>query len=66
MRILVVEDEKTLNEMITKTLTHEGYSVDSCYNGEEALDYLHMGEFDAVVMDIDTLKTIRAKKIRYL
>lgn len=74
MRILVVEDEKTLNEMITKTMTHEGYSVDSCYNGEEALDYLHMGEFDAVVMDImmpvlngiDTLKTIRAKKIRYL
>ena len=70
MRILVVEDEKTLNEMITKTLTHEGYSVDSCYNGEEALDYLHMGEFDAVVMDImmpvlngiDTLKTIRAEK----
>lgn len=70
MRILVVEDEKTLNEMITKTLTREGYSVDSCYNGEEALDYLHMGEFDAVVMDImmpvlngiDTLKTIRAEK----
>lgn len=70
MRILVVEDEKTLNKMITKTLTSEGYSVDSCYNGEEALNYLCTGEFDAVVMDImmpvlngiDTLKAIRAEK----
>ena len=52
MRILVVEDEKTLNTMITKTLTNEGYSVDSCFNGEDALHFLRMGEFDAVIMDI--------------
>lgn len=52
MRILVVEDEKLLNEMITKTLVKEGYSVDNCFDGEDALHYLKMGEFDAVVMDI--------------
>lgn len=52
MRILVVEDEKLLNEMITKTLAKEGYSVDNCFDGEDALYYLKMGEFDAVVMDI--------------
>ena len=52
MRILVVEDEKLLNEMITKTLAKEGYSVDNCFDGEDALHYLKMGEFDAVVMDI--------------
>ena len=46
MRILVAEDEKILNSMITKTLTNEGYSVDSCYNGEDALHFLKMGEFD--------------------
>lgn len=45
MRILVAEDEKILNSMITKTLTNEGYSVDSCYNGEDALHFLKMGEF---------------------
>lgn len=70
MRILVVEDEKLLNEMITKTLTQEGYCVDSCFNGEEALHFLRMGEFDAVIMDIMmpktdgiiAVKTMRANK----
>lgn len=57
MRILVAEDEKLLNEMITKTLTQEGYCVDSCFNGEEALHFLRMGEFDAVIMDIMMPKT---------
>lgn len=52
----------------TKTLTAEGYSVDSCFDGEEALHFLKMGEFDAAVMDImmpklngiDAVKTMRA------
>ncbi len=69
MRILVVEDEKTLNKMITKTLTNTGYSVDSCFNGEEALHFLEMGEFDAVILDImmpklngiETVKIMRKK-----
>ena len=40
MRILVVEDEQDLNRILAKTLTAEGYSVDACFDGEEALDYL--------------------------
>lgn len=52
MRILVVEDEKSLNRVITKRLESEGYSVDSCFDGEEALHFASVGEFDAVVMDI--------------
>lgn len=52
MRILVVEDEKSLNRVITKRLENEGYSVDSCFDGEEALHFASVGEFDAVVMDI--------------
>ncbi len=52
MRILVAEDEKSLNRVITKRLESEGYSVDSCFNGEDALDYMYVGEFDAVIMDI--------------
>ncbi len=71
MRILVVEDEQSLNRIITKRLEKEGYSVDSCYDGEEALHYIDMGEFDAVVLDVmmpkidgfGVLKTIRAKKL---
>ena len=37
---------------MTKKLTADGYSVDSCFDGEEALDFLHMTEYDAVIMDI--------------
>ncbi len=52
MRLLVVEDEKDMNRVISKRLIKEGYSVDSCFDGEEALHYIHMGEFDAIIMDI--------------
>lgn len=52
MRILVVEDEKSLCRVITKRLENAGYSVDSCFDGEEALHFASVGEFDAIVMDI--------------
>lgn len=69
MRILVAEDEKSLNKVITKRLSGEGYSVDSCFDGEEALAYLFAGEFDAAVLDImmpkmsgiEVLKAMRAR-----
>jgi len=52
MRILVAEDERDLNEMIRKKLTSEGYSVDTCYDGEDALAYLDVTEYDGVILDI--------------
>lgn len=52
MRILVCEDQKDLNKIITKHLTAEGYSVDSCYDGEEALDFTDMADYDAIVLDV--------------
>lgn len=52
MRILVAEDEKDLNGVIRKRLEKEGYSVDCSFDGEEALDFLACGEFDAVILDI--------------
>lgn len=70
MRLLVVEDEIKLNSVITKRLKKEGYSVDSCFDGEEALDFLSTGEFDAVIMDImmpkidglSVLRTMRSNR----
>lgn len=70
MRLLVVEDEKDLNRVIAKRLESEGYSVDRCYDGEEALEYIGVGEFDAIIMDImmpklsgiEVLKHLRAEK----
>lgn len=52
MRILVVEDEKDLNEIITKRLQKEKYTVDSCYNGRDALDYLFAAHYDVVLLDV--------------
>ena len=52
MRLLVAEDQKDLNDIITKTLIRNHYTVDSCFDGEEALDYLEMAEYDAVILDI--------------
>ena len=52
MRILVCEDQKELNKITARHLSAEGYSVDSCYDGEEALDFLNMAEYDAVILDI--------------
>ena len=37
MRLLVVEDQKDLNEIIVSKLTNEHYSVDACYTGTDAL-----------------------------
>ena len=52
MRILFAEDERDLNDIITKKLTSQGYSVDSVYNGEEAIDILSYTDYDAVILDI--------------
>ena len=40
MRLLVVEDQKDLNEIIVRKLTNEHYSVDACYTGNDALDFI--------------------------
>lgn len=52
MRLLVAEDEKQLNRLITRTLEEAGYSVDSVFDGEAALDYLEAAEYDFAVLDI--------------
>lgn len=69
MRILVVEDQKDLNEIIVRKLTNEHYSVDSCFSGDEALDFLSCAEYDGVILDImlpgitgiGVLKNIRSR-----
>ena len=52
MRILVVEDERDLNRIIVKRLTAARYSVDACYDGLEALDYLAGADYDAAIFDV--------------
>ncbi|MCD8110501.1 MAG: response regulator transcription factor [Clostridiales bacterium] len=52
MRILIAEDERDLNRIISKKLTTDGYSVDSCFDGREAMDILSYTDYDAVILDI--------------
>lgn len=70
MRILIAEDEKDLNDLLKKRLEKQQYSVDVCYDGQEALDYLEVTEYAVVILDImmpkvdglTVLKQIRKKK----
>lgn len=52
MRLLVVEDQQDLNEIIVRKLKNEGYAVDSTMDGSEALEYIDCTEYDGVIMDI--------------
>lgn len=70
MRILIAEDEKSLNRILVKQFTRLGYSVDSCYDGESVSDFLAGAEYDAIVMDVmmpgkdgfEVLREMRAAK----
>ena len=52
MKILIAEDTRDLNRAVTVLLEHEGYEVDPAYDGQEALDKLLTGGYDAVILDI--------------
>jgi len=72
VRILVIEDEKNLNDIIVKRLILEKYGVDTCFNGNDALEYIFSTEYDVIVSDImmpgidgfEILKRIREKGIK--
>lgn len=52
MRVLVVEDERKTASFIRKALQEEGFAVDACHNGEEALGAPGATPYDAIVLDI--------------
>lgn len=71
MKVLLVEDEEMLNSITAKYLRAEDMVVDTCLNGEEALETLSHSTYDVVVMDImmpvmdgiTALKKIREREI---
>src|SRR5687768_15351940 len=52
MRVLVVEDDLRIQEFIRKGLEEEGHAVDVAHDGDEALDWPAVVDFDAIVLDI--------------
>ncbi len=71
MRILLAEDDKDLNKALTWQLTGQGYNVDSCYDGEEALYYGNQNIYDVILLDrmlpyhegTEVLAALRGKSI---
>ena len=67
MRILVVEDEKTLCTSIANGLRIDGYEVDTCFDGNDAWDMSLSESYDLIILDLnlpgmdgmDVLRNIR-------
>ena len=51
-RILVVDDEKVIREILTEFLTMEGYQVGAAEDGQKALDELKLRPYDLVISDL--------------
>ncbi|HAB94715.1 MAG TPA: DNA-binding response regulator [Lachnospiraceae bacterium] len=52
MKLLIAEDEKDLNRILASKLRKEHYTVETCYDGETALESLSAGKYDGVILDI--------------
>ncbi len=74
-RILIVDDEKDLVELVSYNLSKEGFSVEPSYNGKDAIEKLRSQHFDLVILDLmlpelgglEVLRIIRSnQKLRSL
>jgi CheY-like chemotaxis protein len=53
LRVLVVDDDPTILEVISTFLESKGYSVETSVNGQQALESIEQVEFDLVISDIE-------------
>ncbi len=71
MRILIVEDEKRLNDALSQIMREQKYAVDAVYDGEDGYQYAVTGDYDAVILDVmlpkrngfDVVRALRREKI---
>ena len=66
-RLLIVDDEEKIRELIGKFATHEGHDVTLASNGREALELFSANDFDVVILDvmmpeIDGFETLKRMK----
>jgi len=72
MRVLVVEDERRLSNIVKKGLIEDGFAVDQAFDGEEGQYLAESEAYDLIVLDlmlpkidgIDVCKTLRKKEIK--
>jgi len=56
MKLLIIEDEESLNKVLVKVLRKLGYTTDSAFDGEEALDLYFENNYDLVILDLNLPK----------
>ena len=72
MRILLVEDEPQIADFVSRGLSENGYSVDTARDGEEALEWPSVANFDVIILDvmlpaidgIEVCRILRAEGLR--
>jgi len=71
MRILIVEDEKRIQDFLSRGLESAGYAVDVAATGNTAIDLVHSTEYDLIILDLmlpdldglSVLQKIRNRKV---
>jgi len=51
-KILIIEDDKNIQRLLTLELRHKNYSVSSAYNGEEGIEMFFKNSYDVVLLDL--------------
>ena len=72
MRVLLVEDESRIAEFITRGLSEQGHAVDVACDGDEALQWTDVADFDLIVLDVmlpgrdgfEVCRTLRARGLQ--
>ena len=70
MKILIIEDDKEINEALKEGLEDESYAVDSCFDGEDGYHTAMAEEYDLIILDVmlpsmngfEVCKKLRAEK----
>lgn len=50
--ILIIEDERSINNLIRSTLTADGYCCDCAFDGKEGADYIESKQYDLILLDL--------------
>ena len=72
MRLLLVEDNRRLSELLRKALLEDGYAIDAAYDGVEGEELASFTPYDAIVLDvmlprrdgIEVCRSLRDRRIR--
>jgi DNA-binding response OmpR family regulator len=52
MKLLIVEDDRMLSELVRRALVEDGYAVDVAFDGEQAEALAFVNDYDAIVLDL--------------